>query len=446
MRIKRINIIGALVGGLLAMAGLTACSDSSLDDLHNGTLDHKSYLTLTFVTPSESTPTRSATDDPDGYEEGIEYESTIDFDNDDYKIYFFNSDTHTLIVEFEPEDITSTSGTPSSPATGTESTTTYTVSGAVPDELADMSNFTVVVLANWGEYLEEVTPGTTTIDDLCEANSQGSTVSTFAAMVGSDGVATMTSMPDASGEGEKNLIPFYGVQEYTGVQFSVGTSTKLDTPVSLLRAVAKVEIIVTADSYVHELNTASIVNYNSRGYCAPWQVYTAADYDTSASNNPTSGNWDKEWVDGLHLVGNANETGTKSLLMYKVQDYVAAVTDPSTGEVTTPAVLETWRAYMPEYNNMSTDYSYMTVNCDAAGLDAATEESEVVDYTVYFADYNAQTGLTTAYSEEETEGMPDRLNIKRNNLYRFYVTISPFTFSVYIDILPWVERRDDYEF
>ncbi len=432
------------------MAGLTACSDSSLEDLQNGTFDKKSYLTLTFVTPSEGTPTRAATDmatrasdyEEDGYEDGIEYESTIDFEGGDYKIYFFTynsltKDAGTLIAEFEPEEITSSEGTQT---TGTE-VTWYTLRGSVPDALAEVSSFRVVVLANWGTY-PSVEAGVTTIDDLCEANTESpnSTVSTYDAMV-DNGVATMTS--------EENLIPFFGVQEYTGVSFGAGTTVTLSTPVSLLRAVAKVEIIVTADSYVHELNTASIVNYNSTGYCAPWQVYTAADYDTSASNNPTSGNWDKEWVDGLHLVSkdangngindtdNGNPNSPKTILMYKVQDYMD--TDPDTGEPLDTPQLETWRAYVPEYNNMSTDYSYMTVNCDAVG------ENEVVDYTIYFADYDAQTGQTTAYSDA-TDEASYRLNIKRNNLYRFYVTVSPFTFRVTINILPWVERWDDYEF
>ncbi len=440
MRIKRINIIGALVGGLLAMAGLTACSDSSLDDLQNGTFDSKSYLTLTFVTPSEGTPTRAATDmatrasnyEEDGYEEGIEYESTIDFDNDDYKIYFFTYATNdekggTLIAEFEPDEITSTEGT----ATTATEVTKYTLTGTVPDALENYSSFRVVVLANWGTY-PEVTPNSTTIDDLCEANSDTDNCSTYAAMV-SNGVATMTSAT--------NLIPFFGVQEYTGVQFSVGTTTPLNTPVSLLRAVAKVEIIITADGSVQELNDngASIVNYNSRGYCAPWQVYTAEDYDTSASKNPSTSQWGEEWVDGLHLIGmrlgnrGMNDEGSKSIIMYKVQEY--ATTDDEGNTLATPQ-LETWRAYVPEYDNMGEDYSYMTV--------AYNGDTET--HNIYFAEYDAGTGKTTAYSEEETEGMPDRLNIKRNNLYRFYVTISPFTFTVYIDILPWVERRDDYEF
>ncbi len=430
------------------MAGLTACNDSSLEDLQNGTFDSKSYLTLTFVTPSEGTPTRAATDmatrasnyEDDGYEEGIEYESAIDFDNDDYKIYFFtysSGDTKggTLIAEFEPDEITSSEGT----ATTATEVTKYTLTGSVPDALENYGSFRVVVLANWGTY-PEVTAGTTTMDDLCEANSDPSTVSTYAAMVDEDGNATMTSAT--------NLIPFFGVQEYTGVSFSTGTTTTLNTPISLLRAVAKVEIIITAEGSVQELNDngATIVNYNSRGYCAPWQVYTADDYDTSASKNPNTENWGEEWVTDLHLVSkdasgngindgdNGDPSNPKTIIMYKVQEYMGA--DPDTGEPLATPQLETWRAYVPEYNNMGEDYSYMTV--------AYNGDTET--HNIYFADYDATTGLTTAYGEGEEESMPDRLNIKRNNLYRFYVTISPFTLKVYIDILPWVERRDDYEF
>ncbi len=373
------------VGGLLAMVGLTACSEYSLEDLHNGTFDNKSQIVLTFVTPNDGTSTRadglgtrSADGDPDGYEAGIGYENTVNIDAGDYKMYFFSYSSGdekggTLIAEFKPESITSTS---------TSSTTTYTVTGDVPEELKDVSDFRIVMLANWGSY-PSVTPGTTTIDDLVEGQ-----YTTFSA-------STKFTI-DAD-----NLIPFYGVQEYSDVTFKEGTTTALTTPISLLRAVAKVEVILTEDSYVDAFDAVSIVNYNAQGYNAPAGVYTAADYDTNESRNPNTSNWPDEWVRELHLVGGANDTGSKTQAFTQIAS----------------ATQDTWRIYVPEYSNSGDDYSYITVTVNGE------------QYNIYFADY----------TDEETDNTDtsNRYNIKRNNLYRFYVTYK------YNHISVWVEKWDE---
>ncbi len=374
MRIKRNNIIGTLVCGLLVMAGLTACSELSLDDLHNGTFDSKSQIVLTFVTPNDNASTRSADGDPDGYEAGIGYENTVNIDAGDYKMYFFTYESGdekggTLIAEFKPGRITSTS---------TSSTTTYTVTGDVPEELKNVSSFRVVMLANWGSY-PSVTVGNTTIDDLVEGQ-----YTTFSA-------STKFTI-DAD-----NLIPFYGLQEYSGVTFKEGTTTTLPTPISLLRAVAKVEVILTEDSYVDAFEAVSIVNYNSQGYCAPAGVYVAADYDTNESKNPDTNDWPDEWVGGLHLVGGANDSGSK------IQAFMQIAS----------ATQDTWRIYVPEYSNSGDDYSYITVTVNGE------------QYNIYFADYTD--------GETDNTDTSNRYNIKRNNLYRFYVTYKYNHIRVFVE-------------
>ncbi len=373
MRIRQNNILKLLTCGLL-LGGLTSCSDV-YDDIESGKFDSKSHLVLTFVTPNDDTSTRSAVEDPDGYEAGIDYENTVNIDEGDYKIYFFTYDSSTkdagtLIAEFEPESITQSS---------TSSTTTYTVTGDVPETLMNVSNFRVVMLANWGWWYQNVEEGVTTIDDLCEGGN-----STF--------YADKKFIID-----QNNLIPFYGVQEYSGVTFTYGTTTTLSTPVSLLRALAKVEVILTSDSDVEEFDNVSIVNYNAQGYCAPWQVYTAADYDTDASKNPDTDFWPDEWVTDLHLVGEANDTGTKTQVFTKVSG----------------TTQDTWRIYLPEYNNMSEDYSYITLTIDGE------------PYEIYFADY--EDGVT-----DNTE-TSNRYNLKRNNLYRYYVTLKNRELRVFVE-------------
>ncbi len=349
----------------------------SKDESGIGSLDSNTQIVLTFVTQNNGTSTRSAADDPDGYEEGVEYENDIDFSGSDYKIYFFTNaatDTKggTLIAEFTPEEI-STDGSGST-------YTTYTLKGKVPTALIGVKAFKVVMLANWGSenYLLEVTVGKTTIDDLCEG--------TFSA------TAKFTI-------GENNLIPFYGVQEYSGIEIREGVTTTLTTtPVRLLRAVAKVEVILTAESDVVGFDAVSIVNYNSTGYCAPWQVYKAEDYDTDYAN------WETDFT-SLHLVNGANDTGSKTQPFTQISG----------------ATQDTRRIYLPEYDNSGNDYSYISLTVDGE------------PYEIYFAEYT--DGVT------DNTTLSNRYDIKRNNLYRFYVTLKDRELRVYVET--WDEVFDN---
>ncbi len=420
MKIGQRYIRKMLVAGIFPVLLLTGCMGDEGDCTQTNRLNGKSYLALTFVTPNDGTATRAAgsttsatraaANDPDGYEEGIGYEDYINLAGGDYKIYFFSynpndaNDTNeqkggTLTAEFKPESTTSTSD-------GT--TTTYTITGSVPEALLTETDFRVVMLANWGWWYPGVTEGETTIDDLCEGTN--TTFNAFKKFV-----------IDAD-----NLIPFYGVQEYTNVTFTSGTTTTLGTPISLLRAVAKVEVILTPDesvdddgnanSNINEFSNVSIVNYNNQGYCAPWGVYTAADYDTEMNNNPSSGNWDKEWVDGLHLVGGTNDTGSKSQDFTNISRHSYNI-DGTTG------TYDTWRIYLPEYNNMGDDYCYIQVYVDGD------------PFTIYFADYTDGIIANTETS--------NRYNLKRNNLYRFYVTVEYGYLRVHVN--KW-ENTYDNEF
>ncbi len=345
----------------------------------------------------------------DGYVDGSYYENYIDIVNGDYRIYFFTYDPETetgageglnstLIAEFAPTDIFSTD-------TGVYAT--YYASGEVEASVTEYSDFKVVMLANWGIY-PEVEIGTTTIDDICNAE-------TFSAFVDDTGTSPAAAMPSSSLH-----IPFYGVHEYSGVEWKSGFRTNLDGVITLLRAVAKVEVIFVNDEDSEEeyagFSEVSLHRYNSVGYCAPASVYLQSDYD----HNYT---WGEDFVNGLHLVGNGNDsdntTTDKSFLFQKVQE---RVWDETTNRATQ---YETWVAYLPEYDNMGEDFSYMTV----------TSGSE---YTVYFAEYTSGTTDNTDTSS--------RWNIYRNYLYRFNVSMSRLPFEVNLTILPWVERTDDIEF
>ncbi|MCD8208624.1 MAG: hypothetical protein LUD72_11855 [Bacteroidales bacterium] len=313
-----------------------------------------------------------AVDEHEGYEIGAEYENYIDIASGDYKIYFFTNDKddasatddsgrNTLIAEFVPTDLTAVEGT---------IYTEYTLSGNVGDDIAAYTDFKVVVLANWGDY-PTVTAGETTIDALVEGNN-----------------TTFSAENFLSGVDATHLIPFYGVREYSNVEWRQGWRTTLSGDITLLRAVAKVEVVMSEDSDIDSFDDVSIVRYNTSGYCAPAGVYLRADYDHDYS-------WDNDFTDNVHLVGgrNSDNNGTAPLSRQS-----ASGTD-------------VWTIYLPEYDNLSdpTDYSFIQVKIDGE------------EYEIYFADYTDGAASSTA-----------DYDIFRNCVYRFTVTYSGARLYVYV--------------
>ncbi len=329
------------------------------------------------------------------YEAGSGYENYINVSGGDYRIYFFTYDpddptdtekNNKFITRFFPGDFTGVAGS---------SYTQYNVSGEVDAALLEHENFKVVVCANWGG---SYTDSPDTIDDLCNAAT-----------------ATFDHLTDFE-LSPKNLISFYGVREYEGVTFKDGIATVLGEPITLLRAMAKVEVILEPDDSDDEskFDYVKICRYNEKGYCAPSEVYLHNDYDHDAlsnyGNNQDSSVWGGDYVSGLHLVGGTNDSDneTKTLDFLKVQESDYDNT-----------AYETWAAYLPEYDNMSDeeDYSYIEVRLKSQ---LATDEP----YRIYFAEY--------VDGETDNGVLKNRYNIQRNNLYRFTVSISKY-FRVHVD-------------
>ncbi len=378
-----------LLSGALLLSLASCINDNYLDDVQYA--DGNVTVELNIQTRSLSSIGGTSTE----YVPGTEWENYVDLANGDYRIYFFtynptsessNGANSTLIAEFKPTTIYSTD---------LDTYTTYTLSGEVDESLIEsLTNFKVVVVANWGTY-PSVIAGTTTIDDICNAQT-----AVFSAFV--DATTGSALMPSSTLH-----IPFFGLREYSGVKWTAGTMTRLSGDITLLRSLAKVEIILEPNEEQPDItfDDVSIVNYNAQGYCAPTGVYLRGDYD----HNYT---WEEDFVDGLHLIGNANDADAKSFKFSKTQEKAV---DETTGEVTQ---YDTWTCYLPEYSNTGTDYSYISV---MIGNEA---------YPVYFANYDDE-GLTTAY---ETEGnTEDRYDVYRNYLYRFHVTYVGTGFRVRVN-------------
>lgn len=304
----------------------------------------------------------------EGYEVGETYENYIDIENNNYRIYFFTSDDK-FIARFEPDGLVVAEGS---------DYRNYNMLGKAPAALGNHKNFKIVVLANWPQYGDDMMKtGETLLADICNAGwAQFDSFSSFEL-------------------GPEQLIPFYGIHEYNNIEFKSGEATLLPEPVTLLRAVAKVEVILETDDHFDlSFSEVKIRRYNKKGYCAPKDVFSQGGYDHG-------GEWNNDYVNDLHLVGNSNDTEEKT------QDFHFA--NQWTG--TDGNKYEKWIAYLPEYQNIDAGDKY---SCIGVRLDVQTNEDE--PHKIYFAGYD-ENGKT------DNNDNAKRFDITRNNLYRFTITV-----------------------
>ena len=333
---------------LLAFIGV-ACSD----DAGNMPMDNAGNvrIRLQLALPAGGGMSRA-----DYFENGVELENYIDFnDEDQYRIYFFDSDNK-FIARFMPTVVDMSLE---------NQYILYQVEGDVPEKLVSQSetmDFKIVVLGNWDTYQEPVAG--TTIADICNDTQYG----TFGCFT--DGFDLNKS---------DKLIPFYGVHEYKGITFKDKEIVMLAAPITLLRAMAKVEVVLKTEGM--SFSSVSIQGYNRKGYCAPSDVDSQEDYDYDA-DQPT-----------LHLIGGTNDEGaaSRSLPFLHIE-----------GEDN-----DTWIAYLPEYDNRSDESEAAHIE---VRFDIQTEDDEN-DFIIYFSDDQDDKSKT--------------FDIVRNNLYRFNVTIDP---------------------
>ncbi len=337
---------------------LTGCYDEGYDS----PVDNSKTIAVKLTVQ-----TRAATDH-EGYGIGSEWENNINFSGHDFRIYFFTYDNKGTNESKGGELIAELYSTNTKAEDTDDYTTEYTIDGNVLETITSYSDFRVVVLANWGtSAYPDVTVGQTTIDDLCENGSYARfTASNFLSTNGSD---------------SSHNIPFYGVQEFNGVTWDIdGTTDLTTTGINMLRALAKVEVVLE-DTSLGEVESVTINRYNATGYCAPTGVYLASDYYHKY-------NYADDFTSALHLVGGANDSDEKTHEFNQVDD-------------------STWVIYLPEYDNMGTDYSSISVKL--ASVDTAR--------TIYFGEY--ENGVCDAY--ESPNSTTGRFNIFRYYYYLFTI-------------------------
>ena len=339
---KRLLYIGIC---LLAFV-CNACSDEaeSIEAVDTNKVELQLQLALPVNEASRAKVTTEA---------GTAYENYINFNEEkNYRIYFFDTGNK-YIARFTPSKVVMTEA---------NDYVLYSVQGTVPKELIPQSgtkNFKIVVLGNWSKYEEPTSE--IMLEELCNAEwAQFEYLKTFELS-------------------ETNLIPFYGVHEYEDISFQYGEITTLKESITLLRAMAKVEVVLKTEGM--SFSSVSIQGYNQEGYCAPSDVDSQEDYDYDA-DQPT-----------LHLIGDKNDedAASRSLSFLHIE-----------GEDN-----DTWIAYLPEYKNVGDKDLAAHIE---VRFDIQTEDDEN-DFIIYFSDDQDDKSKT--------------FDIVRNNLYRFNVTIDP---------------------
>lgn len=389
---------------LLALIALATGCDLVYDDAPDGpapgpvTRPRPEYITLRVDAPSSSRVGGSEAADPaaPGFEKGSELENYIDFAGGDYRLYLFSDEDDAAGEQSGGEFIAQlpsiTSYTEGETTVNNVPTVTYTVTAMLPEAARERTQFRVVFLANWHTY--------PTADDLADrtlAYLTNLAASTFDALDSpADGGAWLSS--DAPNDGSaKRLIPFYGVRSYadfggkTNTEANEGGTLVTHTldlsaePLPLLRAMAKVELIVSP-SLDATLTDVKVNHHNPLGYCAP-----AEAFDYTAYFKDYTYSWDDVFTSTPHIPAGMTDTG--DLAFTRVSERSADGTTP-----------EKWVAYMPEYVNIGSD-TPAEIHLRVAGIDRTAK--------VYFARYPNGTIDNTG---------ENRYNLLRNNIYRITIT------------------------
>ena len=187
-------------------------------------------------------------------------------------------------------------------------------------------------------------------------------------------------------------IPMWGIQTIN-TPITVGARNELND-IDLLRAMAKVEVIMAPDDYTME--NIILNRYNAKGYCAP-------------------GLGGNEWS----AVGATADLATESCVNYNTT---------ATGEVLTVAATNNRiEFYIPECANSTENPLSMYVNIKKGTTDV---DLNLTDAKLYFKDYSDNAPF----------------NIVRNHIYRYTITAVKTGFDLKLTVAPWTEVTENFNY
>ena len=371
---RTLRSLAVIVAVCLAIVLPGACSSSDPDampvpvppsDGEAGAL--QTGFTLTVSAPGQPSASRATpTDGP--YDPGAGYENYIDITNGDFRFYFFNADDSTYLGQLKVNSLLTTSQTATSK--------TYYVMGEVPHDIRGRK-LKIVALANWRQqygFEDTLVAGTSTIDDLCHV--------------------TYDFSPSSMLLSETNTIPLFGISRPETLSFDVDNFARLTNTIHLLRACAKVEVLLNETSGA-AIEWVRLHRYNKSGYCAPHGVYNEEDYvkNSYASDytQKPSIPWNSEIDDDLSFMPDGDGR---------------------------------WVIYIPEYRNL-----------EDTGMPRPEDERTYIN--VKFESDNAPVKLHMAlYDTNKYPNVPKtHLDVMRNVWYRFNVKkVFP---DLEVDVVPY---------
>lgn len=254
-------------------------------------------------------------------------------------------------------------------------------------------SFTIVALANWrtgawdmisaGTSYPILDIGSSTIDEIWN-NTAGLRV------YDSD---SRTFTPSAT-----DRIPMYGARTYnpkdiafTKEEISLGT-------IYLIRSLAKIDVYVSVNSGV-TLNSVSLNCYSNCFHCAPIGMRAMDD------------EWDQATDETMNTNLTQESFSPSSLEFVKIEDNL-------------------FRLYVPEYPNKREGLTPSTISVSMTKNDIENGG------TIHFE------GMELPSSTEKT-----RLNILRNNYYKFCITgVTDYNTDTFIEVVPFDDVNNDIVF
>lgn len=289
----------------LAVAAMSACTESAGEIQEPTTatrpgINHNAptyragfYLTVGSLSAPESTASTASRTTPDGqYNPGEGIENFIDLENQDIRVFLYNNANEFLSELTDLQII---------PVSNYESSKLYFINGATQADISS-GKFKIMVVANWPEYPASGTPA---MEDFFK----------------------ITFDFDGSQPSRERPIPMYGIKDISLSAIEPNNAADLGT-IHLIRALAKIEVIVENPSDSWIISELRLTHYNTSGFCAP-AVKSQSDY--------VKDNWDRDYVgrpfipsttqraDNLNFV----DTGNGHYVLY-VPEYVnTSQTEPT---------------------------------------------------------------------------------------------------------------------
>lgn len=376
----RIIFVVAVLGSFV-----TSCSSSS--DMEMVADNFEAPIVEIKIAPTQVAKANATVGSTSSeYEEGTGDENYIREEGKYMKIYFFDAN-NVCIGKLTPmvrkDDADGKGG--------------FSVQGFAPAALANYQDFKVAVVANLDlTNYTELVPGSSKYNDLFY-EPKFNTVTKGMDHIGLD-------------RSKNRLMPFFGVHDYKNVTVTPGKVTELDTPIRLIRAMAKIEVEFdnTSSSGVTvatmaQLESITLCGYNSVGYVAPMGVYQDDTYLDADGNYILPLNTKYMHTQANNRYNEDNAVSNTVLLQ--------RVTKASKTEN------EKWIGYTVDYQNeygISKDqHAYLKVKFAFQPGDEC--------FRIDFANY--QNGKPVEKTQYDYSTGTDYLNIVRNHIYRFKVNV-----------------------